>query len=99
MELSNITTQIIGKLFLLVYLGEHFTSFALTRCVRTGIPKLNRHELSDYEMPLPNIEDQRRICSHLEALDIGEQNLHKHRAYTDEVKRQISREYLEAAHV
>ncbi|NTU50164.1 MAG: hypothetical protein HGA87_04650, partial [Desulfobulbaceae bacterium] len=72
---------------------------ALTRCVRTGIPKLNRQELSEYELSLPTIEDQKQICSHLEAIDAEEQRLVKHRDEVLELRRQINREYLEIAHV
>jgi restriction endonuclease S subunit len=67
--------------------------------VRTGIPKLNRKELSEYKVPLPSIEEQQHICSHLEAMDMKEQNLLNHRASVCEVKKQISREYLEVAYV
>jgi type I restriction enzyme S subunit len=87
------------RFLLSILLGEHFTSFALTRCVRTGIPKLNRQELSEYELPLPTIEDQKQISSHLEAIDAEEQKLIRHRGEVLELKRQISREYLETAHV
>jgi len=97
--LRPLPDRIMTRFLLSILLGEHFTSFALTRCVRTGIPKLNRQELSEYELPLPTIEDQKRISSHLEAIDAEEQNLIRHRDEVRELKRQISREYLEIAHV
>jgi len=97
--LRPLPDRIMARFLLAILLSNHFTSFALTRCVRTGIPKLNRQELSEYRFPLPSIEEQRHICSHLEALDIEEQNLIKHKAMIEEVKRQISRAYLEVAHV
>lgn len=97
--LRPLPDRIMTRFLLSILLGEHFTSFALTRCVRTGIPKLNRQELSEYELPLPTIEDQIRISSHLEAIDAEEQNLIRHRDEVRELKRQISREYLEISHV
>lgn len=97
--LRPLPDRIMTRFLLSILLGEHFTSFALTRCVRTGIPKLNRQELSEYELPLPTIEDQKQISSHLEAIDAEEQNLIRHRDEVLELKRQISREYLETAHV
>lgn len=97
--LRPLPDRIMTRFLLSILLGEHFTSFALTRCVRTGIPKLNRQELSEYELPLPTIEDQKQISSHLEAIDAEEQSLIRHRDEVLELKRQISREYLEIAHV
>ncbi|MEA5067712.1 MAG: restriction endonuclease subunit S [Christensenellaceae bacterium] len=97
--LRPLPDRIMTRFLLSILLGEHFTSFALTRCVRTGIPKLNRQELSEYELPLPTIEDQKQISSHLEAIDAEEQKLIRHRGEVLELKRQISREYLETAHV
>jgi len=97
--LRPLPDRIMTRFLLSILLGEHFTSFALTRCVRTGIPKLNRQELSEYELPLPTIEDQKQISSHLEAIDAEEQNLIRHRDEVLKLKRQISREYLETAHV
>jgi len=97
--LRPLTDRIITRFLLSILLGEHFTSFALTRSVRTGIPKLNRQELSEYELPLPKIEDQRQIASHLEAINAEEQYLIRHRDEVFELKRQISREYLGIAHV
>ncbi len=97
--LRPLPDRIMTRFLLSILLGEHFTSFALTRCVRTGIPKLNRQELSEYELPLPTIEDQKQISSHLEAIDAEEQNLIRHRDEVLELKRLISQEYLEIAHV
>jgi len=97
--LRPLPDRIMTRFLLSILLGEHFTSFALTRCVRTGIPKLNRQELSEYELPLPTLEDQKQISSHLEAIDAEEQKLIRHRGEVLELKRQISREYLETAHV
>ena len=97
--LRPLPDRIMTRFLLSILLGEHFTSFARTRCVRTGIPKLNRQELSEYELPLPTIEDQKQISSYLEAINTEEQHLIRHRDEMLKLKRQISREYLEIAHV
>ena len=91
--------RIIARFLLAILLGERFTLFALTRSVRTGIPKLNRKELSEYKIKIPPIDEQKRICVHLEAMDLEEQNLLKHRSLLIEVKKKICRECLEGAHV
>ncbi len=42
-----------ARYLLALLLGEHFTSVAVSRCVRTGIPKINRVELGEYIAPIP----------------------------------------------
>jgi len=91
--------KIIARFLLAILLSDHFTSFALTRSVRTGIPKLNRKELSEYKIAIPPIDEQKRICAHLETLDLEEENLLKHRSLLVEVKNQICRECLEGCYV
>ena len=97
--LRPLADRITARFLLSILLGEHFTSFALTRCVRTGIPKLNRQELSEYELSLPTLEEQKQISVHLGAIDLEEQNLIRHRNEVLKLKRQISQEYLETAYV
>ena len=97
--LRPLPDRIMTRFLLSILLGEHFTSFALTRSVRTGIPKLNRQELSEYKLPLPTIVEQKRISSHLESIDTEELNLIRHRNKVVELRRQLIREHLEIAHV
>ncbi len=97
--LRPLPDRITARFLLSILLGDHFTSFALTRCVRTGIPKINRQELSEYELSLPTIESQKQISAHLEVLDSEEQSLIRHRNKILKLKRQIIREYLEMAYV
>lgn len=97
--LRPLPDRITPRFLLSILLGEHFTTFALTRCVRTGIPKLNRQELSEYEFPLPTIEEQNQISSNLEAIDLQEQSLINHRKNILALRSQISRGYLEMGHV
>lgn len=58
-----------ARYLLALLLGDHFTSFAVSRCVRTGIPKINRAELGEYIAPLPALDVQERICVKLEEID------------------------------
>jgi type I restriction enzyme S subunit len=97
--LRTLPNRIMTRFLLSILLSEHFTSFALTRCVRTGIPKLNRQELSEYELPIPSIKEQKRISFHLESIGIQEQNLIRHRNEVVELKRQFCREHLDIDHV
>ena len=97
--LRPLPDRIMTRFLLSILLGEHFTSFALTRSVRTGIPKLNRQELSEYKLPLPIIVEQKPISSYLESIDTEEQHLIRHRNKVVELRRQIIREHLEIAHV
>jgi type I restriction enzyme S subunit len=73
----------IGKLearyLLAILLGEHFTAFAQERCVRTGIPKINRTELAEYSLPVPPIEEQRSICDQLNRIDAAAEASRIHR--------------------
>ncbi len=58
-----------ARYLLAILLSEHFTSFAQSRCVRTGIPKINRVELAEYALRIPNIATQDEICQQLDWLD------------------------------
>lgn len=58
-----------ARYLLALLLGEHFTSFAISRCIRTGIPKINRVELGEYVAPIPSRDVQEKICIELEQLD------------------------------
>lgn len=91
--------RIIQRFLLFILLSEQFTSFALTRCVRTGIPKLNRQEFSEFKIPLPNIEEQEKICSKLEAIDEYKSKSIEHRNIVAVLKNQINLNSFGAAHV
>lgn len=58
-----------GFLFWLL-LGRDFSTFAETRAGRSGIPKINRSELSEYELFLPSVPEQRRIAEILDEFDV-----------------------------
>jgi len=61
--------------FLLLYLlSDAFTRFAVNQADRVAMPKINRESLSDCKIPVPPIEEQEKIYSHvreaLEKLDV-----------------------------
>ena len=64
-------TMIQARYLLAILLGEYFTSFAISRCVRTGIPKINRIELAEYVIPIPDISEQGIVCDQLSRFDIA----------------------------
>lgn len=61
--------------FLLLYLlSDVFTRFAVNQADRVAMPKINRESLSDCKIPVPPIDEQEKIYSHvreaLEKLDV-----------------------------
>jgi type I restriction enzyme, S subunit len=71
--------EIEARYLLAILLGDHFTSFAVSRCVRTGIPKINRAELSEYALPIPDLKVQEKICAQFYRLDDALLAAHEHR--------------------
>lgn len=68
------------KEFLLeVLLSDHFTRFAVSGSMRTGIPKLNREHLSQYRCRVPSLEEQdeylRRVRDVRAAADMVSQRI------------------------
>lgn len=54
---------------LAVLLGHHFSTFAEMVSIRSGIPKINRQELSEYYFALPPPPEQRAIAAALADVD------------------------------
>lgn len=52
-----------------ILLSEKFTNYANDNSGRTGIPKINRTELSNYFFALPPVEEQNKIVSILSSVD------------------------------
>lgn len=50
-------------------LGRDFTNFAISVSARSGIPKINRVELSEYHMAVPSAPEQRAIGRALDDAD------------------------------
>lgn len=50
-------------------LSQRFTDFTASVSMRTGIPKINREELSEYSFALPPVREQEQIARALAAAD------------------------------
>lgn len=51
-------------------LSEKFTSQAIPQQDRTGIPKINREQLNSVLVPLPPLEEQKKIAALMQHLDL-----------------------------
>jgi type I restriction enzyme, S subunit len=49
-----------------ILMSRRFTDYAIAGSNRAGMPKVNRKHLFGYRFKLPKIEDQQRICEHLD---------------------------------
>lgn len=58
-----------GEFAFHLILGHRFSSFAETVSARSGIPKVNRTELSEFRLPLPPLPEQRAIAEALSDVD------------------------------
>ena len=60
----------LGREFLaLVLLSSRFTAYTRTCSDRTGIPKINRHDLLKYVLPLPPASEQKTIAAIFNSID------------------------------
>lgn len=57
------------RFMLAVLLGHSFSTFAEAVSARSGIPKINRAELAEYQFPLPPPAEQRAIAAVLSDVD------------------------------
>ncbi len=58
-----------GRFAFHLVLGQQFSDFAETVSARSGIPKINRSELSEYRLALPPLAEQRAIAKVLSDVD------------------------------
>ncbi|WP_226917015.1 restriction endonuclease subunit S, partial [Halomonas sp. FME65] len=56
-------TGIVPEYLLAVILGEHFSRFAESVSMRSGFPKINRAEMSEFSTAWPQAEEQEKIAS------------------------------------
>ena len=61
--------QISGKFVFQYLLTERFTQIATEVSERTGMPKINRQDLSVIKLPLPPFKEQVEIAKKLETID------------------------------
>ncbi len=61
--------EIDSRYLLAILLSEKFSRFAESVSGRSGIPKINRHELEEFTVALPPIDEQQRIAEILDSAD------------------------------
>lgn len=72
-----------------ILLSEHFTQFAVSGSMRTGIPKLNREHLAQYKCVVPDLEKQDEYLSRVRAIRDAESSLSQRRNSAHKLKDQI----------
>lgn len=79
-----------------ILLSDHFTQFAVSGSMRTGIPKLNREHLVQYRCHVPDIETQDVYLAGIRAIREAELSLDQRRMATRRLKNQILAEEMGA---
>lgn len=69
-----------------VLLSASFTKFAVSASMRSGIPKINRAELAEYELPRPSRGEQREIGRALADADALIRSLERVHAKKQDIK-------------
>lgn len=65
----RVKNTLLPGFLLTIVLSEDFSRFADSKSMRTGIPKLNREELSEYICALPPLHEQESIVSVLDSIE------------------------------
>ncbi|MGQ0595583.1 MAG: restriction endonuclease subunit S [Gammaproteobacteria bacterium] len=60
---------VIPRFLLGLILGEQFSKFAESVSMRSGFPKVNRNEISEYRCPVPQVDEQNSISTVLNSYD------------------------------
>jgi type I restriction enzyme S subunit len=63
------TADVSSGFILAVLLGHHFSTYAESVSVRSGMPKINRSELAGYSLALPRLPEQHAIAAALNDVD------------------------------
>jgi type I restriction enzyme S subunit len=75
-------------------LGEHFSKFAESVSMRSGFPKINRSELSEYNCPYPSIFEQDVIGGLVTQVRESEDSLHCELAKLNKTKQGLMQDLL-----
>ena len=67
--INPIKDKLTSEFLLYLLLNPQFTKFAMSVSMRTGMPKINRDELSIYKFTIPEIAEQNKIGNMLTLLD------------------------------
>ena len=63
------SNRLMPEYLLYILLSEHFTEFTISLSRRSGIPKVNREEMLEYQFSMPPISEQQAIASILSGMD------------------------------
>ncbi|BCT67017.1 restriction endonuclease subunit S [Nitrosospira sp. NRS527] len=63
------TEAMLGGYLLPMLLAHRFSKYAESVSIRSGMPKINRAELADFSLPVPDISEQRAIATALSDMD------------------------------
>ena len=74
--------EVVPEFLKYVLLTENFTSYTTSVSMRSGMPKVNRNELAEYQFSLPSIPEQKRIAEALSDVDSMISSLEKLIAHT-----------------
>lgn len=89
-------SEILSSYLHAILLGEEFSTFAVSVSGRSGIPKINRKELSEFFVLVPPVGEQRRILRVLDALGdtirLVEKDIEKWASFKEGVLRSLLRE-------
>lgn len=77
-----------------ILLTEDFTSYTISVSMRSGMPKINRKELADYQFSVPPLVEQERIAEALSDVDSMISSLEKLIAKKKAVKQGAMQELL-----
>ena len=91
--------KILTRFLFMILLSDFFARFANTRSIRTGFPKLNRKELSEFLFPVPPIKFQRDICSKLDSIEHKELLLITHYNNLFHIKERLLNSFMEEIYV
>ena len=77
-----------------ILLGERFSQFAELVSVRSGMPKINRDELAEFKLAVPNTNEQTAIAEVLSDMDAEITALEQKRDKTKLIKQGMMQELL-----
>lgn len=72
-----------------ILLSDHFTQFAISGSMRTGIPKLNREHLAQYRCSVPPIEHQDAFIDQINEIRLAIDNIVSRKNSIRDIKNQI----------
>lgn len=87
-------TELIPLYLKYLILSEDFFKYSVSVSMRTGMPKINRNELSEYKLLLPDLEEQEKISLILFSIDEKIENTDNLIEKTKELKKGLMQKLL-----